>query len=40
MISAFVRFYLSRTLKNWRALRRECRNALPKNERAADVEGA
>ena len=33
MIRAFVKFWFSRTLANWRALRRECRNALPKAER-------
>ena len=35
MIRAFVKFWFSRTLTNWRALRRECRNALPKDERKA-----
>jgi hypothetical protein len=35
MIYAFVRFYLRRTVANWRALRRECRNALPKDDRKA-----
>lgn len=39
MIRAFVRFYFRRTVSNWRALRRECRNALPKAERKA-LEGS
>ena len=30
MIRAFIRFYLSRTLVNWRSLRRVCMSALPK----------
>ena len=30
MIRAMIRYYFSRTLKNWRALRRECMAALPK----------
>ena len=38
MIRAFVRFYFSRTLANWRALRRACMDTLPKAEKAADVE--
>ena len=33
MIAAFVRFYFRRTTANWRALRRACRDALPKEER-------
>ena len=33
MIRAFARFYFSRTLKNWRELRRVCREALPKEAR-------
>ena len=33
MISACFRLYFSRTLKNWRDLRRVCRDALPKAER-------
>lgn len=33
MIRAFVRFYFTRTLKNWRELRRECRATLPKQDR-------
>ena len=35
MIRAFLRFYFSRTLKNWRELRRVCRDALPKADRKA-----
>ena len=35
MILAFARFYLRRTLKNWRELRRVCRDALPRDERKA-----
>ena len=38
MIRAFIRFYFSRTLKNWRDLRRICRDALPKAERHTAVE--
>ena len=38
MISAFFRFYFSRTLSNWRALRRECMAALPKQAKR-DAEG-
>ena len=38
MIRAFLRFYFSRTVKNWRSLRRACMDALPKAEKAADVE--
>ena len=30
MIRAFVRFYFSRTLRNWRALRKVCMARLPK----------
>ena len=30
MIYAFWRYFFSRTLANWRALRRECMTALPK----------
>lgn len=33
MLLAFARFYLRRNLANWRALRRVCRDALPKTER-------
>ncbi len=33
MISAFLKFYFNRSVANWRALRRECRNALPKDAR-------
>lgn len=40
MISAFLRFYFRRSIENWRSLRRECRNALPKAERkVAEVNG-
>lgn len=35
MIRAFVRFWFKRNTENWRALRRECRNALPRAERKA-----
>ena len=38
MISAFLRYYFSRTVKNWRSLRRACMDALPKAEKAGDVE--
>ena len=38
MIRAFVRYFFSRTLKNWRLLRRECMDTLPKSEKAADAE--
>ena len=38
MIASFLRFYFNRTLRNWRALRRECMDALPKQEKATDVE--
>ena len=38
MIRAFLRFYFSRTVRNWRSLRRACMDALPKAEKAADVE--
>jgi hypothetical protein len=33
MIRAFLKFYFTRTLDNWRALRRECRAELPKKDR-------
>lgn len=33
MILAFCRFYFRRTTSNWRALRRVCRDSLPKAER-------
>lgn len=33
MIRAFLTFYLSRTVENWRALRRECMVFLPKKAR-------
>ena len=33
MIRAFARFYFRRTLKNWRELRRVCREALPKDDK-------
>jgi len=32
MIRAFVRYYFSRTVANWRALRRECMAALPQRK--------
>lgn len=35
MIRAFVTFYFRRDLKTWRALRRACRSALPKQDQAA-----
>ena len=38
MIRAFVTFFFSRTVRNWRSLRRSCMDALPKSEKAADVE--
>ncbi len=38
MIAAFLRYYFSRTIQNWRALRRSCMDALPKAEKASDVE--
>jgi len=38
MIWAFWRYYFSRSLKHWRSLRRECMAALPKQEKAGDVE--
>ena len=38
MINAFFRFYFSRTLANWRALRRECMASLPKQAKR-DAEG-
>lgn len=34
MIRAFLTFFFSRTLVNWRALRRECMSKLPKQDRA------
>jgi hypothetical protein len=33
MIKAFIRFFFSRNLKNWRELRRQCRDELPKKDR-------
>ena len=33
MIKAFLRFWFKRDLENWRALRRECRQYLPKQGR-------
>ena len=38
MIASFLRFYFSRTVRNWRSLRRACMDALPKSEKAGDVE--
>lgn len=38
MIQAFLRFYFRRTLRNWRDLRRVCRDALPKPDRKAAQE--
>ena len=38
MIRAFLIFYFSRTVKNWRTMRRACMDALPKAEKAGDVE--
>jgi len=38
MIAAFIRYYFSRTVKNWRLLRRACMDALPPVEKASDVE--
>ena len=35
---AFARFYFRRTLKNWRELRRACREALPKDEKRTATE--
>jgi hypothetical protein len=35
VIRAFLKFYFSRNLGNWRALRRVCRSALPKQDQAA-----
>ena len=35
MIRAFIAFYFSRTIKNWRELRRVCRSTLPKQDREA-----
>lgn len=34
MIGAFIKFFFARNLENWRALRRECRSKLPKQDRA------
>lgn len=33
MIRAFLTFYSRRNIETWRALRRECRARLPKQER-------
>lgn len=38
MIRAFVRYWFTRNVQNWRALRRACMDALPKAERAQDIE--
>lgn len=38
MIYAFLKFYFSRSLKNWRLLRRECMDTLPRAEKSADIE--
>ena len=38
MLTAFVRFYFSRTESNYRELRRVCRAALPKQARKAMLE--
>jgi hypothetical protein len=38
VIRAFIRYYFSRTVANWRALRRECMERLPKQEKAQDIE--
>lgn len=35
MIRAFLKFYITRDLKSWRALRRACRAALPKVDQEA-----
>lgn len=35
MIRAFLKFFFKRNLDNWRALRRECRAKLPKQDRDA-----
>ena len=35
MLIAFAKFYWKRDLKTWRALRRVCRSALPKQDQAA-----
>ena len=32
MIRAFLTFFFARNLENWRALRRECRAHLPKQD--------
>ena len=33
MIRAFCRFWFTRTLENWRELRRQCRAESPKKDR-------
>lgn len=33
MWKAFLKFYFHRNIENWRALRRACRDALPKADR-------
>ena len=38
MIASFIKFYFSRTVKNWRNLRRACMASLPKVEKENDVE--
>lgn len=38
MILAFIKFYFSRTVKNWRNLRRTCMAASRKAEKETDVE--
>jgi hypothetical protein len=38
MIVAFIRYFFRRTVTNWRALRRECMERLPKQEKAQDIE--
>ena len=38
MIASFLRFSFSRTVRNWRSLRRACMDALPKSEKDADCE--
>ncbi len=38
MIAAFVRYYLSPTLKNWRALRRVCMARLPAKEQTVALQ--
>ncbi len=35
MIRAFIAFYISRNVANWRALRRACMAQLPKEQREA-----